>query len=88
MKVMLERDQVMCTPVVGLTDWAKKAEGCPPALEMLVDGKSEFKLGEVINIVAFYYPDHNKLYFVRRATPEEIISQKLDPLQFLKISNQ
>lgn len=27
MKVMLERDQVQCVPVIGLTNWAKKLEG-------------------------------------------------------------
>ena len=27
MKVMLERDQVQCVPVIGLTHWAKNLEG-------------------------------------------------------------
>jgi len=64
---MLERDQIQCLPVIGQTEWAKKVEGSIPSLELFVDGKSDLKLGEVVNIVAFYYPDHNKLYFVRKA---------------------
>ena len=39
-------------------------------MEILVDGKTDFKLGEVVHVVAFYYPDHEKLYFVRRVGEE------------------
>jgi len=34
--------------------------------------------------VAFYYPDHDKMYFVRRATEEEVETEKLSPLRELK----
>jgi hypothetical protein len=83
MKVMLERDQLQCVPVVGLSEWARKMEGEVEPMELFVDGKTEFKLGEVINIVAFYYPDHNKLYFVRKVAQEEVLSEQLEPIRGL-----
>lgn len=81
MKVMIDRDQVNCTSVLGLTNWAKKIEGDPGELEMFVDNKCNFKLGEIINVVAFYYPENKKLYFVRRATEEEIEKNQLNGLE-------
>ena len=69
---MIDRDHVICRSAPGLTDWAKKEEGDHGQIDLMVDNKSDFKLGEIINVVAFYYPDHNKLYFVRKATSEEI----------------
>lgn len=68
LKVMTDRDAVICTPISGLTQWASKLEGHPKTVEMLVDNRSDFKLGEIINVVGFYYPDHDKLYFIRKAT--------------------
>ena len=65
---MIDRDQVICSPIPGQTEWAKKEEGTFGEIDLMVDNKCDFKLGEIINVVAFYYPDHNKLYFVRRAT--------------------
>lgn len=55
---MLERDHVICTSIPGLTHWAEKMEGKTKQFTLFVDGKSDFKLGEVINIVAYYYPGH------------------------------
>ena len=68
LKVMMDRDQVVCTPIAASTEWASKLEGHTEKMDLLVDNKGDFKLGEVINVVAFYYPDQSKLYFVRRAT--------------------
>ena len=45
MKVMIDRDQVVCNSVAGLTDWAKKIDGDLGRIDMYVDGKSDFKLG-------------------------------------------
>jgi hypothetical protein len=50
----------------------------------LVDGKSEFKLGEIIVVVAFYYPDHEIMYYVRKATPEEVEKENLSPVKAMK----
>ena len=49
----------------------------------MVDGNGDFKLGEIINVVAFYHSDHKKLYFVRKATPEEEETENLNPLSLL-----
>lgn len=80
---MLERDPVICKSIAGLTDWAAEVEGKIDEIELMVDGKTDFKLGEVITIVAFYHPDHHKLYFVRKVLPEEEKEQKLNPLSLL-----
>ena len=77
---MLERDPVICTGVPGLSQWARKLEGQSEQIELMVDGKHDFKLGQIINVVAFYYPDHHKLYFIRKATTEEIEEYHLNPL--------
>ena len=45
MKVMIDRDQVVCTSVPGLTDWAKKIEGDVGKMDLYVDNKCNFKLG-------------------------------------------
>jgi hypothetical protein len=39
---------------------------------MFVDGKVDFKLGEVFHVVAMYYPDINQLHYIRKAEQEEI----------------
>ena len=84
LKVMLDREQIICVPVPGLTGWAKKLESPIEQIDLMVDHKSDFKLGEMINVVAFYYPDHKKLYYVRRAAEEEVEKVNLNPLVNLK----
>jgi len=42
---MTDRDPVICTPIVGLTEWARKLEGHSKTIEMLVDNRHDFKLG-------------------------------------------
>jgi predicted nucleic acid-binding Zn ribbon protein len=84
MKVMIDRDTVICTPVLGLTDWAAELEGRPEQIELMVDNKGDFKLGEIVNVVAFYHPDHHKLYFLRKATEEEVQKEQLNPLVSLQ----
>ena len=80
MKVMIDRDQIVCSAIPGLTDWAKKVEGSFGQIDLYVDNKGDFKLGEVVNVVAFFHPEQNKLYYVRRATEEEIEKESLNPL--------
>lgn len=86
MRVMIDRDQVICSSIPGQTEWAKKVDGTFGEIELMVDNKCDFKLGEIVDVVAFYYPDHEKLYFVRRATAEEIKSEDLNPLSLLESS--
>ena len=55
---MVDRDQVICSSIPGQTEWAKNVEGTSGSIDLMVDNKCDFKLGEIINVVAFYYPDH------------------------------
>ena len=45
MKVMIDRDQIVCSAIPGLTDWAKKVEGSFGQIDLYVDNKGGFKLG-------------------------------------------
>jgi hypothetical protein len=36
-----------------------------------VDGRADYKLGEIINVVALYDPHIKKLFMVRQLTEEE-----------------
>lgn len=74
MKVMSERTPLMTVPVRYQTQWVDKLYGNVNTLkqiELYVDGRSDFKLGEIINIVAFFDPEHSKLYFVRKVDSEQ-----------------
>lgn len=39
---------------------------------MIIDTKSEFKLGEVFSAICVYEVQEKELHFVRKANPEEI----------------
>jgi len=48
-----------------------------------VDGRADYKLGEIINIVAVYEPELKKLFFVRNASKEEVEKVGLEVLNEL-----
>jgi hypothetical protein len=43
-----------------------------------VDGRADYRLGEVINVVALYDPELEKLFFVRTMTAEEVQEEGLE----------
>lgn len=45
---------------------------------MEVDGRADYKLGQVINVVALYNPKFNKLFMVREMSKEEVIKEGLE----------
>jgi hypothetical protein len=73
--VMTDRYPVICTPVRYQTAWADALEGKNnemAVVELEVDGRADYKLGEVINVIALFDPHMQKLFLVRPMTAEEV----------------
>ena len=89
LRVMTDRAPVVCTPVLYQSEWVDELEGRKEKLKQItleVDGKAEFKLGEVVTVVAFYEPEVNKLFMVRRVEEEKVPQLNIDGL--LKLPSQ
>lgn len=53
---------------------------------MEVDGRADYKLGEIINVVALYDPNMKKLFFVRMMCAEEVQQDGLEAVAALASS--
>lgn len=53
---------------------------------MEVDGRADYRLGEIINVVALYDPSIKKLFFVRTMTAEEVQEEDLEAVSVLASS--
>lgn len=73
--VLTDRYPVVCTLIRYQTSWADSLDGNKNPMEIVVmevDGRADYKLGEIINVVALYDPNMKKLFFVRTMTAEEV----------------
>lgn len=71
-KVMIERDVLTCTSVRYQTPWlcqleksVKDKTNLEKPITVVVDGRSEYRLGQVFNAVCYWEPQGEMLYFIR-----------------------
>jgi hypothetical protein len=84
--VLTDRYPVVCTPIRYQTPWADSLEGNKNPMAtvvMEVDGRADYRLGEILNVVGLYDPHMQKLFFVRMMTAEEVQQEGLEAVAAL-----